>query len=166
MQYKNEIDQLNEAILKIAPLYRTTPEPYEEIPTSLKGLNELHKNERILISDYACDNTIYGKDYVNFAFRSWHDTLHVLTQLSMTFEDEMKLGLLHTQTIKRLGLSPICQAIMYFDTCGQSIYYSIWGDFPVNQKQFVLGCLKLSKKCYDTSVLRQFSYEVALKKEY
>ena len=85
------------------------------------------------VSHDFCDTSIYGSVASNMAFRAWHDAMHVTFGLDAILNDEIELGLKHVRIVQ--GDFP--KVIMFCDTVGQSLYESIIGDFPTNQRAFV-----------------------------
>ena len=85
------------------------------------------------VSGKHCETSIYGSVASNMAFRAWHDAMHVTFGLDAVLDDELELGLKHVRIVQ--GDFP--KVLMFCDTVGQSLYESIIGDFPVNQKAFV-----------------------------
>lgn len=96
------------------------------------------------VSHDHCENTIYGSKAANMAFRFWHDTVHLEHGLETTLEDELRAGRIHVEACKKDGLSKDHQDLMWIDTCGQSLYNYITGEFPVDQMAYTKRVLALS----------------------
>ena len=45
------------------------------------------------VFDGGCDSTIYPDAETNYAFRAWHDSIHLANGYSFNREDEIKVGL-------------------------------------------------------------------------
>lgn len=118
-----------------------------DAPDTLQGIREAFlkaRKDRQAFPVYAgaSDKTVYLSPEGNWAFRFWHDILHVIHASDTTFEDEVKLGWLHVQAVeKEFGKGSLEARIMGWDTVGQSAYHAIMGNFPEDQRQFVFEAL-------------------------
>lgn len=92
----------------------------------------------------ASEQTIYSTPGGNYAFRAWHDSLHLLTWRDFGPTSEIALGNLHRATLRRMGCSPQACAAIWVDTAGQTMYESHYSEFPVDQRAFVSACLALT----------------------
>ena len=88
-----------------------------------------------------CDRTVYTSARVNRAFRAWHDALHLHYGLDFTYAGEMFTAQKHIEAMTgQLGFfEENAKAILWADTAGQSEYFRIHGEFPVDQRAFVLA---------------------------
>jgi hypothetical protein len=122
-------------------------EEREDAPDTLQSIREAFlksRNDRSGFPVYAgaSDKTIYLSPEGNWAFRFWHDILHVIHASNTTFEDEVKLGWLHVQAVeKEFGKGSLEARIMGWDTVGQSAYHVMMGNFPEDQREFVFNAL-------------------------
>lgn len=128
---------------------------YEEVdnaPETLQSIREAFLKARkdrqaFPVFAGASDKTVYLSAEGNWAFRFWHDILHVIHASDTTFEDEVKLGYLHVQAVeKEFGKGSLEARIMGWDTVGQSAYHAMMGNFPEDQAGFVLDALKRGAK--------------------
>ena len=93
-----------------------------------------HSPEPFKVWGGASDKTVYTSPKVNHAFRLWHDWLHISYGFQTTLGDELLLGAIHTDAALVAGKN--VAKLMWIDTCGQSLYYSEHGHFPVDQLEF------------------------------
>lgn len=128
---------------------------YQEVdsaPETLQSIREAFlkaRKDRQAFPVYAgaSEKTVYLSPEGNWAFRFWHDILHVIHASDTTFEDEVKLGWLHVQAVeKEFGKGSLEARIMGWDTVGQSAYHSILGNFPEDQSRFVFEAIRLGGK--------------------
>jgi len=128
---------------------------YQEVadaPETLQSIREAFlkaRKDRQAFPVYsgASDKTVYLNPEGNWAFRFWHDILHVIHASDTKFEDEVKLGYLHVQAVeKEFGKGSLEARIMGWDTVGQSAYHAILGNFPEDQAGFVFASLKSGAK--------------------
>lgn len=138
--------ELERAIIDIAPDHIATA----NAPDTWAKLQDWYRDERggiygdehaLPVWNGASDETIYCSPQGNYSFRAWHDMTHILLHFSFCLADELSISAIHFATMQRRGLSLVACAALYFDTAGQSFYQDIHGEFPVNQRAFVVHCL-------------------------
>lgn len=125
--------ELNSKILKLAPRH-TVKDIAPDSFASLKGAS----TSGLVVYSGGSDNTIYGDPRVNWAFRAWHDKLHLDLNALFTLQDETLVGLEQARLIggDSLGL------IMVSKVVAQVEYFETNGIFPVDQKEFINNYLK------------------------
>lgn len=115
--------------------------------------SECHRSgQPFRVSHDHCKDTIYGNALANMAFRFWHDMIHVEYGLDVTLEDELRAGRHHVEVIKQLGYSQDHQTLMWIDTCGQSLYNFLVGEFPAKQMEFTKRIVALATLQHATSL--------------
>ena len=133
-------------VRKQAPPHYATP----DAPSTWAELQAWHEDENASISmpvfNGGCEHTIYDSAETNYAFRAWHDSLHLANNYSFSREDEIKVGLIHMQQARRAGLSKRDQDTLIADTIGQIEYYYKFGRYVENQAKFVSDVLNLGLK--------------------
>jgi|SRR6516164_5453411 hypothetical protein len=112
-----------------------------------KHQKEQGKDAFLPIWNGASDTTIYTSQEANYAFRFWHDVLHCISGLKFNTLDEIDLGLMQTENVKkRFGNDSLEAKLMLADTVGQSTYAALNnGEFPEDQMAFVLSFLNTMK---------------------
>ena len=96
---------------------------------------------RMPVFDGGCDDTIYPDAATNYAFRAWHDSIHLANGYSFSRADEIKVGLIHMQQARAAGLSKRDQDVLVADTIGQIEYYYKRGRYVKDQARFVTDVL-------------------------
>lgn len=106
------------------------------------------------VSSLYCDNVIYTEPSINYAMRFWHDTLHIGTDLTFSLDDELELGLHHLGIAERHGIRKHSTEweMLRVDLLGQNYLLGIAKRFPLDQADFVRGCLLYG---LDEGVLRE-----------
>lgn len=118
------------------------PSTHEEVMIEWRTALETGKPFRVYSG--ASDCTIYDAPDVNWAFRFWHDYLHVKHNLGMGIRDEMQVGALHwLEVSQEFGDDSLEAKIIAADTSGQALYHHIFGTFVADQEEFVLRCLHM-----------------------
>lgn len=141
-------DALCEFVRKSAPLHHATPDApsnwamlkawHRETPSIDSGLPNLS----LPVYDGGSENTIYPDAATNYAFRAWHDSIHLANDYSFTYLDEVKVGLIHMQQARRAGLPQADLDMLIADTIGQAAYYNKHRKFVDLQDQFVFDVLR------------------------
>jgi hypothetical protein len=124
--------ELNHKLLKLAPKFTPAiiaPDTFESLARASVG--------GLVVYSGASDSTIYGDAKVNWAFRAWHDSLHLKLGADFTLIGELRVGL---EQARILGGS--YGDIVMAEVKGQIDYYNLHGSFPLNQIEFVLSYLK------------------------
>ena len=125
--------ELNSKILSLAPKFTASdyaPSTYAE----LKSNNAAG----LVVWSGASDNTIYGCNRVNHAFRAWHDSLHLKLGVNFDYAGELAVGLEQARLIKNDALGLIIMG----EVVGQVEYLNKYGHFPIDQVEFMRNYLK------------------------
>lgn len=98
-----------------------------------------NKTGRVLVWNGASDKTIFADSEVNYAFRAWHDSKHILKRLPFTREGEMKAmecQMLDVRAIYDGATARSFCAILQAEIRGQFDYKERHGGFPLDQAAF------------------------------
>lgn len=122
---------LNEKLIKIAPKHEIS----DYAPSSYK---ELFESSKLIVWSGASEATIYDDKQVNYAFRAWHDSLHIKLNADFTLEGETRVALEQARLIDSDKLAKILLA----EVIGQAEYFAKHGEFPIDQIAFIERYLK------------------------
>lgn len=106
----------------------TAPETFDALRRAYASLGY------IPISTIGLETSIYGDARVNLAFRAWHDATHLQHGLGFNASDEIAVA--HIQCASA-GIARD-RALLWADIAGQVRYFETFGEFPNDQKAFVL----------------------------
>jgi hypothetical protein len=124
--------ELNRLILKHAPKYNVSsfvPDSYDLL---MRNIGEM------VVWDGASSNTIYADVNVNYAFRAWHDKLHIDLNADFSIEGESRVAMEQARLLKSDSLG----RIIIVEVIDQAKYFNANGFFPVDQVDFVLKQLR------------------------
>lgn len=118
--------------------------PDSQAPQSLgdlirwTGHGNLPGIDPLPVSGDFCEHTIWSRRSINYAFRAWHDALHIRHNLGFDFDSEIQVARIHQSKLTgQLGVfERDAKRLLWADTAGQSLYFERWGEFPVNQRHF------------------------------
>lgn len=95
-----------------------------------------------------CDNTIWSKPEINYAFRAWHDTIHLEHGYDFTVYGEIMTCRQHMQVLRENDLGHFVD-ILWCEIVGQVLYYARKKKYVKNQREFVLLLLANRVKVND-----------------
>lgn len=99
---------------------------------------DLFNSSSLIIWSGGSDTTIYQDRNVNYAFRAWHDSLHLKTGLGFTVADEIELGRIQAS---QCGSSFVAD-LVYCEISLQAAYFLEKGQFVADQLQFTMDFLR------------------------
>ena len=145
----------NRAILAITGImFQEGFDVKDDAPETFEDAKAYHAlTGRVCVWSGASDNTIYASPFVNYAFRAWHDWRHICFGNDFTLSGERATMRDQQRDIDALWASgflsanerEVCRAILEAEIIGQAMYKDKHGDFPNDQRQFVLDYLKSEK---------------------
>jgi hypothetical protein len=126
-------NELNRLILKFAPKHSIS----DIAPNSFETLMD-SKTTGLVVWSGASEGTIYGSSLVNYAFRAWHDSLHISLCAGFDLIGESRVANEQARLLQGDGYA----AIILGEVLGQTQYYLKNGFFPTNQVEFMANYLK------------------------
>lgn len=112
----------------------------DDAPSTYEALKAEAMEGKLRVSSEFSDTAIYGLSG-NVTFRVMHDYGHILYDSKFTVEDECSLARTQWLDLKRY-IEPewrdICHVVYLADTVEQSLFEAETGDFPADQRAFVL----------------------------
>lgn len=128
--------------LRFSQRFGLSYEPHPRAPETLLEIQKAYRHSLIHstpfpIWDGASDNTIYLTPEANYAFRFWHDMLHLALFADTVVVDEIELGHIHVGCVMaEFGMHSLEAALMRADTIEQSKFEAEFGYFPPDQLAF------------------------------
>lgn len=120
--------------------------PTSDAPSTLESLLaawDEQSDRGLPVWDGASDATIYEDDATNFAFRAWHDMLHVAHQAPFNGKGEREVALKQCRMARNAGMKDRDIDALFFDVWGQFVYSELHdGEFPEDQALFVAACFE------------------------
>ena len=109
-------------------------------PQNFDSLMAHHdKTGRVLVWNGASDSTIFADSEVNFAFRAWHDSKHIIARLPFTRAGELEALAMQKADVLALydgAMADSFCALLDAEIKGQFDYCEKHGAFPTNQAAF------------------------------
>lgn len=111
----------------------------EDAPSSYPALRQVYYTEEPLpVYAGESDNTIYLSQRDNYAFRAWHDALHVRMYRDFTLPDELVVAAEHINAVSlEFGYDSPEATIMAIDTAGQALRWAANREHVPHQLNFV-----------------------------
>jgi hypothetical protein len=129
--------ELNRRIIALAPKFQAS----DYAPSTFEALKEQSTGSPVVWSG-ASDATIYGAASVNHAFRAWHDSLHLKLNAPFNMHGERIVAL---EQARLIG-SDTYGHLIIAEVIGQAEHYALTGQFPTDQKAFVIEYLRVLNK--------------------
>ncbi len=98
---------------------------------------DLYNSPTLVVWSGASDNTIWGDNKVNYAFRALHDALHLKTGIGFSPLEEIEIG-----RIQASMYTGLMAELVYIETAGQAEHYLKTGQFVEDQVSFTINELK------------------------
>lgn len=132
--------QLERYITDVAPEHYV----HKNAPSTFAGLMERRADfmhgEPLPVSGDGCEHTVYSSPEVNYAFRAWHDGIHIVHGYDFSLAGEQAtLAVHHTMMGYRAaeyGLVESDFALMTVEVLGQRMYYERHREYVSNQEAF------------------------------
>jgi len=129
--------RLSERIISLASelaysVADTAPSTYAELRASSVA--------PLVVWSGGSEHTIYGDRSVNYAFRAWHDSLHIKLNAEFSLHGEILVA----QEQARI-LGDDTAKIILAEVIGQAEYFALHGFFPIDQSAFIQQYLKGNK---------------------
>lgn len=110
----------------------------EDAPGTFHDLLQTHQTrpygDKFPVYAGGSDQTIYDSPEANYAFRAWHDMLHI--ELNAPFSRLGEMACTIAQCTEP-SLTDDERRILWVDIMGQFEYEQQHGHFPINQREFV-----------------------------
>ncbi|WYW04351.1 hypothetical protein Kurepalu2_00004 [Pseudomonas phage vB_PpuP-Kurepalu-2] len=113
----------------------------KDAPDTFDKLKAGRDAGELVVSPEFSETAIYGGGG-NISFRVFHDYGHLIYDKAFTTEQEVELARIQWADLKKHlpeGWHDICHTVYFADTVEQSLYEARTGQFPVDQKAFVLS---------------------------
>lgn len=134
--------ECEQAILKLAPKHHACADAPNNIHQLRQWLDSHTLNvDSLPVYNGGSDETIFSSQDINFAYRAWHDALHLENNLGFKLEDECKIAALHCKELRLMGVTEDDCDLIFADTTGQVLYYYHSKEFITNQMNFHIAML-------------------------
>ncbi len=117
------------------------PQTFAQLQRETDGYSDVP----MVVWNGASEMSIYGSSAMNFAFRAWHDRLHIMLHADFDEEGEKAVAVAQRDAMLRAtGDSEAAEAV-WADVWGQFLYEQRHGRFPDDQAAFVWAWLNLGE---------------------
>lgn len=115
----------------------------DDAPETFEALKANAANGVLSVTSKHSDHAIYGRDG-NVTFRVFHDYGHLLYNKEFVCADEVELANIQWLDLQKhipAEWLHVAKVVYFADTVEQSLFCEATGEFPVDQKAFVLNIL-------------------------
>lgn len=131
--------QLEQCIKRKAPPYyatATAPDTYKKLVAATTDPLG-HRLNVIPVYNGESNGSIYSESEINFAFRAWHDKIHLDMGLDFSPMSEYRVALEHVRQAREYGVPEQQIRALWVDTFKQVEYYTIHRKYVDNQQEFL-----------------------------
>jgi len=130
---------LEDMILDMAPPHY----PCENAPDTMSALLEWwHGDEKEMpVYSGASEKTIWSSPEINYAFRAWHDSIHVMYNYDFSFKGELLTARMQITLTEEYLKTDQFSDLLWCEIAGQVGYFAAFNKFPEDQKEFVYRLL-------------------------
>lgn len=111
----------------------------EDAPATLQALNGVMEGRKeggkFPVFHEGCEKTVFQNPKVNLYFRAWHDLVHWVLGAEFTLEGEKAVAEAQMQGLPE----GVLREVLWADVVSQTEYFLEFGEFPEDQKGFVMG---------------------------
>lgn len=86
-------------------------------------------------------DTIFTRREVQYAYRAWHDSIHMAMKLDFSKESELQVAKLQEKIALNAGVSERDAKLLRLDLEAHIEYYYAKGQHPVRQLELIYDCL-------------------------
>lgn len=124
-------------IFKAVARLGLTFEVRDDAPNTFEALKAQCPGRHLIVWSGGSDNTVWSSPQVNYAFRAWHDYIHVQYGIPFTLEGEREVARIQCRSLSALG-----QALIQAEVEDQAEHFIKTGEFVADQRAFVLAKLR------------------------
>lgn len=123
-------------LIEIAYLFAGDYEVAANAPNTWEELKAVRNAAVLPVWNGASETSIWGRE-ANYAFRAWHDRVHLAHELSFTPEDEAQVAAIQRAQVLAMTGDVRLAELVWADVFGQGQYLARYGEFPNNQAAFM-----------------------------
>lgn len=125
-------------LLDIAPRHFASADS----PTTYEGVKSQSESYGIYhVFSGGSTDTIFSERGYQYAYRAWHDSIHMAHGLDFSKESELLVARLQESIALKCGINPRDAKILRLDLEAHIYYYYAKGEHPVKQIELISDCL-------------------------
>jgi hypothetical protein len=136
---------LEALVLNMAPRHHPAPDAPDTWRKLLQWKDTSTPSSSMPVYSGGSYDTIYSHTRYNYAFRAWHDSIHLNIFAGFTRLDEIRVSNEHVRQAKEravmFGLVDDDFRALRADVAGQVLYYYKYHSYVNNQAEFVGACM-------------------------
>jgi hypothetical protein len=133
------LPQTEEWLLKIAPKHfasANSPTTFETVKAQADNYHIFH------VFNGGSTDTIFSDRKYQYAYRAWHDSLHMTMNWDFSKESELKVAKLQEKVALAWGIDARDAKMLRLDLEAHIEYYYAKGEHPDKQIELISDCLK------------------------
>ena len=110
-------------------------------PTTYETVKEQAKTGIYHVFSGGSTDTIFSDRKYQYAYRAWHDSIHLHNEIPFDMQSELKVAKLQEEIALQNGVSKKDAMILKYDLECHIEYYYAKGEHPVMQIELIQDCL-------------------------
>ncbi len=125
-------------LLRVAPKHfasADSPTTFEAVKKQAEPYGIYH------VFNGGSTDTMFSERKYQYAYRAWHDSIHMAHELDFSKESELLVARLQEKIALKHGINPRDAKILRLDLETHIYYYYAKGEHPVKQIELITDCL-------------------------
>lgn len=127
-----------EILLKLAPKHFAS----EDSPTTYETVKKQAETGTYHVFSGGSTDTIFSERKYQYAYRAWHDSIHLKHEIPFEMEDELQVARLQEHYALKAGVDPDDAMMLRYDLECHIRYYYAKGEHPNAQLDLIGDCLR------------------------
>lgn len=125
-------------ILKLAPNHIASLES----PTTYEAVKQQAESGVYHVFSGGSTDTIFSSRKVQYAYRAWHDSIHIENEIDFSMESELQVAKLQEEIALSNGVNPRDAMLLRYDLECHIKYYYAKGQHPDLQLDLIRDCMR------------------------
>lgn len=127
-----------EWLLDVAPPHIARPDS----PNTFEDVKAQAQTGTFIVFDGGSEDTIFSERKYQYAYRAWHDSIHLCNNIQFGEDDELRVAKLQKEIALEAGISERDAAILRLDLELHIRHYYDFGCHPVRQTAMISDYLE------------------------
>jgi hypothetical protein len=135
MKLQQETEQI---LLSLAPKHFAS----EDSPNTYDAVREQAQTGTYHVFSGGSLDTIFSGRKAQYAYRAWHDSIHMANEIDFEMDSELKVARLQEEYALKAGVNPQDAKMLRYDLECHIRYYYAKGEHPERQLDLIADCMR------------------------